>query len=251
MHQIIYKGKRYAMAAGWAECPAGLLGLAALARATRLPEDRVRFTIAALEGRRRLVRLMEPARLVEATQWIFDETPDLSKATHITVGRKLLLPAADLSNVSLIEFILADEAFRSYVKGRDTAELLRFLSLVARPSKKKAEIASADWDGDARVPVNTAHAERQAKALRHMSAEQAALVLLLWEQGLERLQKTFAALYARARQSEGSMMELAYDLAGQGTFGSFEQVCKTPVYTVFLHLFYAKKQAEASRKKQP
>lgn len=243
-------GKSYTLPASWHQLTAEQAVATAPARLE--PADNTVLRIRLLQQLagipRQLLRRMaadDVLLLLGLLDWIW-ETPlpagVLPSFEH--AGVTYLVPAADLSDLSLAEYALADHHLRQFVLGSQEQELLQLVATLCRPEKKGLDRENPEWDGDAREPYNTQLAQRRAAGFSELALGVRQLVLTHFLAGQQTVQSYYKKLFDQPEQGgggaaavEGSpIIDLAYALADKGVFGDFENTCKQKLYTILEYL---------------
>ena len=240
MHFLNYKGKSYTVPSAWVECTTAQAAAAALLYVNDGALERIAL-LNAMVGKKgsKLAKALDFEQVVELTQWAIDKTPDHFSDQILHRGKAYLLPEEDLSDVVLIEFMEADNAFLEFQKSRANADLLKFLSHLVRPSKPDEAMLDTDWDGIKREKYNSALAPRRAIELSGISAGHAAMVIIRWLHGKQKLAEQFPKLFKSTDEGTGrgmTMLEVSFHISKSGAFGDWDRTLFTDIYKVFAGL---------------
>lgn len=159
------------------------------------------------------------------------------------------LPAHHFTNIKLVEFAFACDYFDAMMgqgnyKGQKAQpEMLnRLIATLCRPSK------GDDSDGDIRVKFNENLLDSRASLFERLSPMVKAYFLLYFLGCKKALSEQFKVLFKKqegqsdstkkyyVRPIDYAWFKIIFDLADEGTFGKYEEVCHQNIYTVMHYL---------------
>ena len=168
-------------------------------------------------------------------------------------GQTYWLPGPVLDNVVGIEYVSAEHHFKAFAKANPTPGALdSLIATICRPAKKGLDESDPDWDGDVREKYNSKIAERRAVEFKKLPFPTKQLVLQYFIGADTAFHKRYQELYTTnagstaggGRAASFGTLGILDALAVEGVFGTFDQVCFTPVHTLFFHLLKAKRDAK-------
>lgn len=253
-------GQPYQLPTGWAELDAAqVLGAAVPARlAGRTPAARLALLAALVKPgipekiRRRLTgeQLYE---LTEALAWVWDAP----FAEHVVEyfeysGRTYRLPRPRLLDAVAIEYGVASIHFAAYLTHGRAESLDQLVATLCRPPRAGYDPTDPAADGQARERYNATLAEARALVFADLPLAVKFVVLERFVAAEQFIHATYHQVFTapEARAPTGSrppgppsdggrFLELVYELAQQGTYGTYEEVAQTDVHTILYNLHRA------------
>ena len=233
----------------WAECE--LHDWAGLLPFSRLKEpptaDTVQLAcqlwagIPAKEWRRWQLMPHEWEALQAQFAWIF--VPPVGQPFEVLQyeRHKLLLPEDNFENSKAIDVAMAFIHFTDFAQDTTQPQALDLLvATLCRPVRAdlNAWQKSPDFDGDVREPYNDVRVEARAKAIAHWPLEIKVIVLDYFERMAAVFLDTYGQMFGssakepRYQDGRGWLMMLK-NIAREGQFGNFDEVCRQPVHLVY------------------
>ena len=173
--------------------------------------------------------------------WVF-EKPTTKPLEFVECGTlRLLLPDDTFANSKAIDVAMSFIHFTDFTKNDFQPEALDLLvATLCRPAR--ADLAafqkSKDYDGDFREPYNEVRVQAIAQKISAIPLETKVIILDYFERMSADFLETYGELFGsdnkepRYKDGRGWIMMLK-NIAKEGHFGSFEQVCNQPVHLVF------------------
>ena len=166
---------------------------------------------------------------------------------------KYYLPKPNLADTSAIELAMCS-VFQLAMCRKNTPNPNAIFSIIAtlcRPERKDLEAhqASPKWDGDCRETYNSIVAEARANDFKTAKVGQIRAIYLYYELMSNAFFNNYDKLLEPAKelplyQNGEGQITLLMELAEMGTFGSFEDVCRQNVHTIWLFIKDKKLKAE-------
>lgn len=180
--------------------------------------------------------------LVKQFEWVFTTRPTGQPVRSFHhEGINYHLPADDFADTDAIDLAYANMAYLEFSRPDETdlTALDRLIATLCRPLRTdwRAFQQSPGWDGDRREPFNEQLMLERARSLATLTLNAKILILDYFE----RMNDAFLAEYGEIfggtgepRYGDGrGWIMLLKNVARQGTFGTFEQVCHTPANLLF------------------
>ncbi|PWJ47568.1 hypothetical protein CLV98_1632 [Dyadobacter jejuensis] len=267
MDTIRYRNKTYKGPAGWKDCHQ--LQYEKLIPFCRLPADaitdeiygmaaRLIFRIRPLDWARWRLSQLQWDALKKQIQWVFAMPEGKPFEYFEHDGIRYLLMDELFADTSALELSMAMMAYTDFVRpdDRDLSALDRLLATIYRPERKdlKAFKNSEEWNGDMREPYNESRMLMHAQHLATLSLETKTILLTYFEVQTRLFLDQYDELFGgdtEPRYSDGrGWIMMLKNIAKEGHFGNFDQVCRQPVHLVFVAALDDTLNAEEIREKQ-
>lgn len=250
----------YTLPTTWADVPAALLpNLVACRLATPTMPLRLQW-LQQLAGISPALLCRIPAErlqlLTQLLDWVWEtELPGGLLREFKHQGTRFLLVAPDLSNATLAEYAVAEHHLRQFAQAQAIDSLAQMMGIICRPERRGLDRSCPDWDGDEREPFNARLAQDRACSLATVNLGVQQLVLAHFLAGQRHVHALYPQLFSEKKGSAGTggeaeegspLIDLAYSLADQGIFGTFEQTCRENLYTVLEYLDSSRRRQDKS-----
>ena len=203
---------------------------------------RIWLKISPKKWRKTVLAPFQWGALVKQFDWLFTTRPQgqpLRSFFH--AGVNYHLPADDFADTDAIDLAYANMAYLEFSRPDDTdlMALDRLIATLCRPMRPdwRQFQKSHQWDGDLREVFNEQLMLERARSLASLELNAKILILDYFE----RMNEAFLAEYGdifggtgEPRYGDGrGWIMLLKNVAKQGTFGTFDQVCQTPAHLLF------------------
>jgi len=137
-------------------------------------------------------------------------------------------PADRLSNITVIEWVMADSLYMSYASEPDTETLHRFLAVLYRPANPFTRIARRLNGRDVRIKLNEHFLEKRAARLAKLPLYVKQSIMFVFEANRHRVTQEFNEIFKQVDKKYGDddfdYAAFIYDMAGPelGTVGQVE-----------------------------
>lgn len=255
MNLIRYRDKQYAAPEGWHECPLPLWGT--LVAFARLPEDQRTDDVAQLAAQ--LWMQVSPADwaawLMDARQWdslqqlfawIWEPPTARPGESFVHEGETYYIFEEQFANTRALDLTMAlmDYTEFAHPTQPDPTAYERILATLCRPERADLERfrLSDDWDGDVREPYNEQRATDRATKFASLPAPVKLALFVYFEQSATEFLLSYDSLFGgggeqEARYPDGrGWLMLLKNVAKEGHFGNFDQVCRQPAHLVYAAL---------------
>ena len=203
---------------------------------------RIWLNISPKKWRKMVLAHYQWGALVKAFDWLFTTRPTgqpLRSFFH--EGINYHLPADDFADTDAIDLAYANMAYLEFSQpdNSDLSALDRLIATLCRPMRPdwRQFKMSPHWDGDLREEFNEQLMIDRAQSLARLELNAKILILDYFERMNEAFLTEFGEIFGgtgepRYGDGRGWIMMLK-NVARQGTFGNFDQVCRTPASLLF------------------
>lgn len=244
MHDVVFLGLPKKVAATWDELSRRQLDLLLPILYGSYPDanqQRIEALEVVLGVSRPLLLRLTDVELVQAfwlTDFLLVEPMTLTRQLLPDVTPARLLPtyygpAAELANVSFLEFAFADAYFVAYANSQEVQWLDQLVATLYRPGRRMAKGLAA---GDRRQPFNEHLIEAQAARLARLP-RLTRLAILTWYHGCRRaLEQRYPLVFTAAgeQQDKGHPDGWGYvlrEMSGQA-FGNYDETARQLAHQV-------------------
>ncbi|RDC63272.1 hypothetical protein AHMF7616_01874 [Adhaeribacter pallidiroseus] len=196
-------------------------------------------------------------RLQEQCLWVWDKPVDQKAIGEFSFNQvQYILPESDFSNLTIIEYGMADHYFRAFSRQNPDTQAINFLvATLCRPQAKKLNVNDPEWNGDRREKYNSKIAERRAQEFGPLDILTKIIVLQRFIQGQKVIHSSYREIFEESKTKSSAAVQgpnlgwigVIDDLAETGTFGDWEKTAFTALHTILFHLrkkFYQRKELE-------
>ncbi|WP_026995141.1 hypothetical protein [Flectobacillus major] len=163
------------------------------------------------------------------------------------------LPAERFADTSAIEYAMSLLHYAQFSNQGQTDAAFQLVATLCRPQRKDLNLFrhSTLWNGDYREEYNTILANERAAVFKEkLSFGVVAGIQEYYSNMLKGYMERYASLFEEAENmqplfpsGEGCIAMLE-DVAETGLYGSFNEVCATPIETIYMYLKHKKVKAE-------
>lgn len=196
---------------------------------------------------------VQVVQILSLIEFIFEEAtpvPFIKEFEH--KGIRYLAPAEKLSNISIVEFAMADAYFEAIdFETADINAYNRIIATLYRPEKENLNTKHPDYNGDPREKYNTILSEGRADHFSDLSPYIKISIIKFFLSCKKWISEEFSILFKKPKKDKDgkeivvpvenkdivpTWVGIIYDLGQQGIFGGFESVAYTNLHTVLIHL---------------